>query len=73
MLYNITTGESRQIPPAGSSFDQTNPKIFGNYIVWEDTRDRNPYTDIYLYDLTDGSERLAHARVHGEQINASGF
>ncbi len=42
MLYNITTGETRQIPPAGSSFDQTNPKISGNYIVWEDTRDRNP-------------------------------
>ena len=26
ILYNITTGESRQIPPGGSSFDQTNPK-----------------------------------------------
>jgi beta propeller repeat protein len=58
ILYNITTGESRQIPLAGSSFDQTNPQISGNYIVWEDTRDRNPYTDIYLYDLSDGSERL---------------
>jgi beta propeller repeat protein len=58
VLYNITTGETRQIPQAGSSFDQTHPQISGNHIVWEDTRDRNPYTDIYLYDLTDGSERL---------------
>jgi beta propeller repeat protein len=58
VLYNITTGETRQIPPVGLLFDQTNPKISGNYIVWEDTRNRNPYTDIYLYDLTDGSERL---------------
>ena len=58
VLYNLTTGETRQIPPAGLSFDQTHPKISGNYIVWEDTRDRNPYTDIYLYDLADGSERL---------------
>jgi len=58
ILYNITTGETRLIPPAGTLSDQTNPKISGNYIVWEDTRDRNPCTDIYLYDLTDGSERL---------------
>jgi len=58
ILYNITTGETIQIPQAGTSSDQANPRISGNYIVWEDTRDRVPYTDIYLYDLTDGSERL---------------
>jgi beta propeller repeat protein len=58
MLFNITTGESRPIPPAGIEFDQTNPKISGDYIVWEDTRTRNPSTDIYLYDLSDGSEHL---------------
>jgi beta propeller repeat protein len=58
ILFNITTGETRQIPPAGVAFDQSNPKISGNYIVWEDTRNRNPYTDIYLYDINDGSERL---------------
>ena len=58
VLYNITTGETLRIPMADSLSDQANPKISGNYIVWEDTRDRNPYTDIYLYDLADGSERL---------------
>ncbi len=58
ILYNITTGETLQIPPAGTSSDQANPKISGNYIVWADSRERNPYTDIYLYDITDGSERL---------------
>jgi beta propeller repeat protein len=58
MLFNITTGKTRPIPPAGVTFDQTNPKISGDYIVWEDTRARNPYTDIYLYDLSDGSEHL---------------
>ena len=68
ILYNITTGETRQIPPAGSSFDQTNPKISGKYIVWEDTRERNPYTDIYLYDLTDGSERLLTPGSPGSKL-----
>ncbi|HIH28544.1 MAG TPA: PKD domain-containing protein, partial [Thermoplasmata archaeon] len=58
VLYDITTGETRQIPPAGVPFDQTSPKIHGDYVVWEDTRERNPYTDIYLYNLADGTEHL---------------
>ena len=58
ILYNITTGETRQIPPADLPSDQTNPKISGNYIVWEDTRNRYPVTDIYQFDIADGSERL---------------
>ena len=66
--YNIATGESRQISPAGSPFDQTHPQISGNYIVWEDTRDRNPYTDIYLYDLSDGSERLLTPGSQGGKL-----
>jgi beta propeller repeat protein len=57
ILYNITNGETHQIPLAGSSSDQTSPGISGDYIVWEDTRNRNSYTDIYLFDLTDGSEK----------------
>ncbi|MDD1696089.1 MAG: PKD domain-containing protein, partial [Methanoregula sp.] len=58
MLFNITTGETLQIPPAGAAFDRTNAKISGDYIVWEESRTRIPYTDIYLYNLNDGSERL---------------
>jgi beta propeller repeat protein len=57
ILFNLETGERRQITQTDASFDQTSPKISGNYIVWEDTRNRNPYSDIYLYDLSDGSER----------------
>jgi beta propeller repeat protein len=58
ILYNITTGETLQIPPDDIPFDRTNPKISGDYIVWEESRTRIPYTDIYLYNLNDGSERL---------------
>ncbi len=68
LFYNITSGETRQIPPADLSFDQTHPKIFGKYIVWEDTRERNPYTDIYHYDLTDGSERLLTLGSPGSKL-----
>ena len=68
ILYNITTGETRQITPADIPFDQTNPKISGNYIVWEDTRNRNPDTDIYLYDITDGSERLLTPGSAGQKL-----
>jgi beta propeller repeat protein len=68
VIYNITTGETRQIPPTGLLFDQTKPKISGNYIVWEDTRNRNPYTDIYLYDLTDDSERLLTPGSPGSKL-----
>ncbi len=57
ILFNLMTGQTRQLTPSDSQFDQTSPQISGNYIVWEDTRNRNPYTDIYLYDLSDDSER----------------
>ena len=73
ILYNITTGETLQIPPAGTPSDQANPKISMNYIVWEDTRDRNPYTDIYLYDLTDGSERLLTPGSSGDKFMPAVF
>ncbi|MFY9799668.1 MAG: PKD domain-containing protein, partial [Methanoregula sp.] len=55
--FNLITGQTRQLTPSDLQFDETCPKISGNHIVWEDTRNRNPYTDIYLYDLSDGSER----------------
>jgi beta propeller repeat protein len=68
VLYNFTTGETRQIPPAGSSFDKTHPKISGKYIVWEDTRNRNPYTDIYLFDLTNDSEKWLTPGSPGDKL-----
>jgi beta propeller repeat protein len=68
VLYNFTTGETRQIPPSGSSFDKTHPKISGKYIVWEDTRNRNPYTDIYLFDLTNDSEKWLTPGSLGDKL-----
>ncbi|MCU0630960.1 MAG: PKD domain-containing protein [Methanoregulaceae archaeon] len=56
ILFDLNTGQTQQLTPSNAEFDQTNPKIQGNYIVWEDTRERNPSFDIYLYDLSDGSE-----------------
>lgn len=60
-VYNIQTPEKTQITndPSG----QFNPKIWKNYIVWQD--DRNDPTkeypgrwSLYLYDLNNGKEKL---------------
>jgi beta propeller repeat protein len=58
ILFNFENRDTHQVTQSDAFFDQTSPKISGNYIVWEDTRIRNPYSDIYLYDLSDGSEQL---------------
>lgn len=34
--------------------DQTRPRVFGDYIVWED--ERNVGRDIYLYEISSGTE-----------------
>jgi beta propeller repeat protein len=60
-LYDIQKDEIIQITtnPAG----QVQPKIWGDYIVWQDNRndgkkDMNPEWDIYLYNISTGAEKL---------------
>lgn len=56
------------------SHNQLYPDIYGDKIVYEDTRSGNP--DIYLYDLTTGSERSicteghpqANPKIFGDKI-----
>jgi beta propeller repeat protein len=67
ILFNIETGNTRQVTTSAESFDQTYPKINGNYIVWEDTRGRNPSFDIFLYDIADGSERWLTPASEGDK------
>jgi len=57
ILFNLITGQTRQLTPSDLQFDEKGPKISGNYIVWEDTRERTTYSDVYHYNLADGSER----------------
>src|SRR5665647_3669367 len=67
ILFNLITGQTRQLTPSNAEFDQTSPKIHGNYIVWEDTRERGPYSDIFLYSLIDGSERWLTPGSEGDK------
>ena len=58
--FNIRTGETKQVTKNTSS--QVNPRIWKNYIVWQDAR-KYPSAgyygkwDIYLYDLNTGKEQ----------------
>ena len=52
-LYSILTETRRVI--TNSTGWQTNPDIYGNYIVYEDTRSGS-YSDIYLYNLSNEEE-----------------
>ena len=67
-FYDFGSGISQQITPAGSAFDQTNPDIFGDFVVVEDNRESPGYTDIYLYNLADGSERWLTPGSAGKKI-----
>lgn len=60
-LYDIATDKTKQITT--NKAGQTMPKIWGDYIVWQDNRndsvkDNNPEWDIYLYSLSSGEEKL---------------
>lgn len=52
---DLSTGEETQITTDPNT--QTNPAIWGNYIVWEDYRNGRQQSDIYLHDLTTGKEK----------------
>jgi beta propeller repeat protein len=53
-LYDYSTGRER--PLIESKFFKQSPSIYGNYVVWEDSRGGRP-SDIYLLDLATGEER----------------
>jgi len=46
-LYNLSN--STEIPICTNNATQRNPKIWGNYVVWQDNRNGN--WDVYMYDL----------------------
>jgi beta propeller repeat protein len=59
-LYDIDKKEKIRI--TNDKFDQSTPKLFGNYLVWEDERNgistndvivngKEPNSDIFLYDI----------------------
>ena len=52
-IYNLETQEIQIISDAKAS--QTYPSIFGNYIVWEDTRYPSS-SNIFYYDLSQDEE-----------------
>jgi beta propeller repeat protein len=60
-LYDIETDKTTQITT--NEAGQIIPKIWGDYIVWQDNRNdndknNNPEWDIYLYNITTGEEKL---------------
>lgn len=60
--YNIKTGQTKQITYDTKA--QTNPKIWQNYLVWEDSRNDKTVTgnktqnDICLYNMDTGEEKF---------------
>lgn len=60
-MYDITTDEEIRI--TNDSHDQSYPEIYGNRIIWRDTRNHKgpttfgENTDIYMYDLTTKEEK----------------
>ena len=60
-VYNLKTGEQKQITTNPSA--QLGPKIWQNYVVWQDNRndaikDYPGKWSLYLYDLNTGKEQL---------------
>lgn len=52
-MYNIETGVGSVVSPQPNS-NQTLPDIYGNWIIWQESRNSNDR--IYLYDLSLGQE-----------------
>jgi beta propeller repeat protein len=55
-VFNCTTQNITEIPSPPSATRKIRPRIFGDYIVWEDDRYGNWNYDIYMYDLLNKSE-----------------
>ena len=48
-MYDLSTKKETQITTSGSAY---NPAIYGDRIVWEESR--NGYSDIYMYTISSG-------------------
>jgi len=60
-IYNLKTGEQKQITKDLGT--QMNPKIWGNFVIWQDNREdiAKEYPgkwSLYLYDLDTGREQM---------------
>jgi len=60
-MYNIKTGEQKQITTDPSA--QLDPKIWQNYVIWQDNRNDSGKEypgkwSLYLYDLNTGKEQV---------------
>lgn len=60
-MYNLKTGEQKQISTDPSA--QLSPKIWQNYVIWQDnrndtTKDYPGKCSLYLYDLNTGKEEV---------------
>ncbi len=73
-IYMYDLKAKTKTPICTASGDQTNPDIYGNRIVWEDSRNCNK--DIYMYDLStfqetritnDSSDQITPA-IYGDMI-----
>lgn len=60
------SGKVVQKPVYVGPFSQQNPRVFGNYVVWEDNRSGN--WDIYGKNLKSGAE-IAVCTAPGDQVN----
>lgn len=59
-IYNYKTYEKKQITK--DVFEQSNPKVWNNYLIWRDNRDDKTKEypgkwSLYLYDLNTGVEK----------------
>jgi beta propeller repeat protein len=59
-IYNYKTYEKKQITK--DVFEQSNPKVWNNYLIWRDNRDDKTKEypgkwSLYLYDLSTGVEK----------------
>lgn len=80
-LYNLSTSAKTQITTSGSTFWPTVPEIYGDRIVWSESRDGSG--NVYMYNLSTkketritnkgGAERPAiyNDKIVWEQVNSS--
>ena len=67
---DITVGEILQVTTEPAF--QAGPAVAGDLIVWEDQRDQDLRSEVYLYDVAVGSETRLLPNVHVSGVDISG-